>query len=76
MEKPLEINSTIVNQMKWDDIRQRRANLLHNADVLINKSEDAGEDATAVRQYRQTLRDIPQSYTNPDDVEWPTKPTI
>ncbi|WP_258306973.1 phage tail assembly chaperone [Vibrio vulnificus] len=62
--------------MKWDDIRQRRANLLRDADLLINKCEDLGSDATLLREYRQKLRDIPQTYSNPDDVVWPEKPAV
>ncbi|MBD1559511.1 hypothetical protein HC752_21445 [Vibrio sp. S9_S30] len=68
--------SEVVNQIKWDDVRHRRSNLLRYADELINKCEDMGNDASSLRQYRQALRDIPQTCLNPDDVVWPEKPTI
>ena len=35
---------------------------------------DAPVDSAAWAVYRQTLRDIPQDYTNPDDVVWPIPP--
>jgi hypothetical protein len=31
-------------------------------------------DKTAWATYRQTLRDLPQTYTNAADVVWPSKP--
>lgn len=57
----------IVNHRNW---------LLKDADNLVNIAEDNELDAAPFRQYRQALRDIPQKYTNPEDVVWPQKPSL
>lgn len=60
----------------WADIRNTRNLLLRDADNMVNAALDNGEDATRYRQYRKDLRDIPQTYTNPDEVIWPPKPAL
>lgn len=54
----------------------KRNGMLVEADNLVNTAMDNGLDATPYRQYRQALRDIPQTFTNPEDVVWPQKPTL
>jgi hypothetical protein len=58
----------------WDVIRDTRNFLLKESDytqlpdfTLVTK--------TVWTTYRQTLRDIPQTYATPDEVIWPTPPT-
>ena len=63
-------------QSKWVDVRYTRAILLKQADEMVNMANDKSEDSALFRQYRQALRDLPQIYDNPDDIAWPTKPTI
>ena len=41
-----------------DEVREARSTLLAQADILINKAEDKGQDSSALRQYRQDLRDV------------------
>ena len=57
----------------WRSVRRLRAPLLIEADWRIQRAEDAGEDATALRAYRQALRDVT---TQPDEdtPTWPTRP--
>ncbi|MGF1716105.1 phage tail assembly chaperone [Photobacterium chitinilyticum] len=50
--------------------------LLKEADNLVNIAEDNDFDTAPFRQYRQALRDIPQTYSNPEDVVWPQKPSL
>ena len=57
----------------WDEIRVQRDNLLSACDwtdlpntPLTNKQ--------AWLDYRQALRNIPQTYSDPSEVVWPTKP--
>ncbi|CAK3434289.1 Phage tail protein [Vibrio crassostreae] len=50
--------------------------LLKEADNLVNIVEDNGLDTVPFRQYRKQLRDIPQTYNNPEDVVWPQKPSL
>lgn len=66
----------MIVQSKWMSVRYTRAILLRQADEMVNMANDKGEDNVLFRQYRQALRDIPQTYDNPDDIVWPTKPTI
>lgn len=72
------VNQTeeLMNQSKWKSVRYTRAILLREADDMINMVDDKGEDSGLIRQYRQALRDIPQTYDNPDDVVWPNKPIL
>ena len=57
----------------WDDVRLRRDNLLAQSDWT--QVGDAPVDAAAWAVYRQQLRDIPQSFDDPADVEWPVPPS-
>lgn len=57
------------------EIRKQRAPLLASADIAINKAIDKGEDTTALRVYRQALRDITTTFANDlANVAWPVKP--
>ena len=53
-------------------IRQQREPLLSEADILINKALDKGSDVSALRTYRQALRDVTKQ--DPANVVWPQKP--
>lgn len=64
---------------KWDAIRNRRNQLLIESDVYVLPDLWASYTPEQQRdwsQYRQTLRDIPQNYSNPDGVIWPVPPSI
>lgn len=58
------------------EVKQVRTRLMIEADHLVNTALDNGVDETPFRQYRQDLRDIPQTYSNPEDVVWPQKPSL
>lgn len=58
------------------EIRAERDELLMQADIAINKAEDAGQDTAALRAYRQALRDIPQQPGFPEAVLWPEQPQV
>jgi hypothetical protein len=83
MEKDL---SSIESQMpiedilefgKWSTVKAIRDAHLKATDWYVTKSNETGEVLTEeFKSYRQALRDIPQDYTNPDDVVWPVKPTL
>ena len=58
-------------------IKQYRNELLNESDsyVTIDRWEAySDKQKTEWRQYRQSLRDIPQSANNPDNIVWPIKP--
>lgn len=59
-------------EKKIKTIRNKRAPLIEEADIEINKLIDAGLPYTEWSEYRQALRDITKQ--NPDSVIWPNKP--
>ncbi|WP_210499826.1 phage tail assembly chaperone [Vibrio crassostreae] len=61
---------------EWVEHIEHRDRLMVDADHLVNTAMDMELDVTPFRQYRQALRDIPQTYSNPEDVVWPQKPSL
>ena len=64
------------------ELREQRNRLLGKTDWEITKALETGSDATALKEYRQALRDLPANSTpsldenrNLTNVTWPTKPT-
>lgn len=56
------------------EVRDTRDKLIVQADALINKAIDAGQDVAALRAYRQALRDVPQQAGFPLAIDWPAVP--
>ena len=57
------------------EVRKKRNKLLQESDWMIAKAVEKEEEITEeLKNYRQTLRDIPEIYDNPDDVVWPLLP--
>lgn len=56
----------------WWEIRLKRNRLMAMSDYT--QMSDYPGDKESWATYRQALRDIPQTYTNPEDVVWPTAP--
>ena len=61
---------------EWVEHIEKRDRLMVDADHLVNTAMDMELDVTPFRQYRQALRDIPQTFSNPEDVVWPQKPSL
>lgn len=57
----------------WDQIRLQRDRLLTASDWVVLKDTNI-QNEQAWLDYRQALRDLPQTFSNPDEVIWPTKP--
>jgi hypothetical protein len=56
-------------------IRQKRDQLLAETDWLITKAKETGTNIpAALKEYRQALRDLPDTYESADDVVFPMKP--
>ncbi|KAF7770001.1 hypothetical protein PCIT_a2937 [Pseudoalteromonas citrea] len=73
-QKPLE---DILEFGKWSTVKAIRDANLKATDWYVTKSQETGEVLTEeFKSYRQALRDIPQTYTNPDEVVWPVKPVM
>jgi len=63
------------NQGLWMSIRSRRNELLKDCDWT--QIADSPLNQTLKQEwatYRQELRDLPNTYSNPKDVVWPTEP--
>lgn len=59
----------------WDGIRTRRNDLLKASDwTQISDSPLNQTEKDSWATYRQTLRDLPQTYQNVEDVVWPVEP--
>lgn len=65
-----EINSRI--QIKWEEIREIRNELLQECD-WTQLNDIATEIKTAWQSYRQELRDV-TTQSNPFSIVWPVKP--
>lgn len=60
--------------IEWDSVRERRALLLSESDwTQLNDIDEDIRNKWII--YRDQLRRIPQDFSNPFDVIWPTKPT-
>ena len=66
------IEDTRTDEEKWEDIRNKRNDLLAETDWTANSDVTMSDD---MRIYRQQLRDLPSTSTNPDEIVFPTKPT-
>lgn len=59
--------------LKWAAIREERDMMLDDSDTLLLKEiETNGVVSQGLKDYRQSLRDIPQTYETPSDVVWPS----
>lgn len=61
----------------WNGIAGERAR--YQRDMLLSQSDwavlpDSPVDGIAWRAYRKALRDIPQMFSNPKNITWPTAP--
>ena len=63
-----------INERQLDLIRSQRVPLLLESDFQINILEDAGKDTSQYRKYRQELRDITKSNSDPFKITFPQKP--
>lgn len=58
----------------WQSVRSERNELLQNSDVdVIKQLETSGTVTQELKDYRQALRDLPQTQ-DLYDISWPTKP--
>ena len=61
----------LTTEQKWENIRESRNILLAETDFYALSDVTM---TTEMSNYRQALRDLPSSTSNPDDVVFPTKP--
>ena len=72
VEELTEAELTQKTNQKWDRIRNKRNYLLSESDWT--QVADAPGDKAAWATYRQALRDLPSTGTDPDALTWPTSP--
>ena len=65
-----EITNRIKNKM-WEGVRARRNRALKNSDVMALQDRVMTNEQKA---YRQALRDLPSTQSDPFNITWPTKP--
>ena len=58
----------------WEQIRSQRDALLKDSDWSVASDATPKPSKEAWLTYRQTLRDIPQAFSSPESVVFPTKP--
>lgn len=61
----------------WEQVRNKRDTLLKESDIYIlpdRWSSMTTEKQKEWEEYRQKLRDIPQIYNEPFEIDWPIKP--
>jgi Phage tail assembly chaperone protein len=64
-------------QNKWNSIRSQRDELLRQSDIYVLVDRWNTMDVNKQQEwviYRQQLRDLPQTYTDPDSVQFPNLP--
>ena len=70
----LEDYSEAETQIKWQEIRNLRNNLLTNSDIYIIRSTEDGTEITQEwKDYRQALRNV-TTQESPFLIVWPTQP--
>jgi len=72
----ITINPQTVSEVPitWDQIRSTRDNKLSSCD-WTQASDVPSKISSIWKEYRQALRDIPQTYSDPNSVVWPSEPT-
>lgn len=59
-------------ELHWQEVKNKRDVLLLETDWAV--LPDSPHNTQALLDYRQALRDIPQDFSNPDEVVWPENP--
>jgi hypothetical protein len=76
-DKTLEETNEDLNretEEKWVGVRDKRNQLLRDSDFLLlidRWNTFSTEKQNEILSYRQTLRDLPQNFQNPDEIVWP-----
>ena len=65
-----EITTRITNKM-WTAVRLKRNRELSNSDVMALQDRVMTDEQ---KTYRQALRDLPATQSDPFNITWPTKP--
>lgn len=69
VDEALNVQSQKLEKLKQEKFRKERNMLLDKLDKAINKLEDIGQDSSALRKYRQDLRDATINWVMPDEMK-------
>lgn len=72
IEEVIQAWELVKNEIGWESIRIKRNKLLQESDYT--QLQDYKGNSEIWKNYRQNLRNIPQTWLNPDLVIWPQKP--
>jgi hypothetical protein len=70
-------NAKNLSFFQWNNVREKRDEILKQSDALVlpdRWASYAPEKQASLSTYRQALRDIPQTQTDPANIVWPTPP--
>ncbi|HCE2195109.1 TPA: phage tail assembly chaperone [Vibrio parahaemolyticus] len=74
---PDSVIQEAISENQWNEVRVKRDHLISSVDwTQMSDAPIPTDKKTEFAAYRQALRDIPQTYSNPEDVVWPVKPTL
>lgn len=76
-EQEIAAELVIEKQEKWEEIKKIRDSLLKETDINVVSDRWAGMSENTRQQwtqYRQLLRDIPQTFEDPNEVVFPVSP--
>jgi hypothetical protein len=66
---------SVRDDLAWGRVRAERDRLLTACDwTQVTDAPLTATEKTAWADYRQALRDVPQTFDSPDDVVWPEAP--
>lgn len=68
----LDPQGELPDEWVWERLRLRRNSLLRDSDYLA--LPDNPQNTQAMREYRQALRDLPSTTTDPRNAAWPVMP--
>ena len=75
-EEEIAINREKKRQLDWIPFREQRDQLLKESDwtQISDYALISEEERVLWEEYRQLLRDLPETYPDPADIVWPTHP--
>lgn len=74
----LENTQEVPAEKTWDDVRKARDDMLLHAETQYN-FDSPEEIINAWKEYKQALRDLPDTYKDLEDlnqIEWPQQPNF
>ncbi|MEZ9402609.1 tail fiber assembly protein [Vibrio cyclitrophicus] len=76
-ERASEVCQEAKYEALWEHIRAKRHSKLSETDFTqMIDAPITEEKKLEFANYRKELRDLPQTYSTPDEVVWPEKPTL